>query len=164
MNKLLKKTRLHFRNFYFKVEKPLVFSQWLYESDTIEKELDEKDYLTLISFNYNNTDEVCDAQILIRELYNSAHENLLHIDRANEIIELSLNSDIELAKGCRLLADIVADGYDFVDEIFIGYASEFDRLGETDHYDERIKNDLMALSSKLEKEKQIKSKHRTPIS
>lgn len=131
--------------FYFGDENGERFSKWLYSSSQAEMELGNELYIDLAGCDFSSEDENKDAKQIIKRVLGEQ----LYKERAIDVARKMLGGEFEISAGCRKLADISMDTDSIVPISFVGYASEFDRLGETDFYNDRIREDLKKLLQSL---------------
>lgn len=131
--------------FYFGDENGERFSKWLYSSSQAETELGNELYIDLAGCDFSSEDESRDAKQIIKKILGER----LYKERAIDLARKMLCGEYEISAGCRKLADISMDTENIVPISFVGYASEFDRLGETDFYNDRIREDLEKLLQSL---------------
>jgi len=128
---------------------PKNFSGWLNENTKIEEEIGKNAYFELIEKNYNDHLAVIDARKIILKLYNDANADLKR-DYAIHALQQMLNNKFPLAKGCKILANLNADGCAFVPIVFAGYSSELNNLEQEEYYRDRIIKDSRNLLNTLE--------------
>jgi hypothetical protein len=147
MKKLPNEIQNHFRHFFFGEESTENFTKWLYNYSELEKAIGSEKYMSLLEINYRQRDDLYKAKQIVENIYDHDRPDQLFIDQVISIAEEMLKGSIALDDGCRRLAHISADGHNFVDSVFVAYADEFDRLGATDFYNERIIDDVKKLLS-----------------
>lgn len=145
MEKLPDDIQNHFRHFFFDEESTDDFTKWLYACIEIEKIIGSEKYMSLLEIDYRKRDDLYNAKQIVKNIYEHNQPEKLFIDQVIKIAKEMLNGLIALDDGCRKLAHISADGHDFVDSVFVAYATEFDRLKQTDFYNERIIDDVKKL-------------------
>lgn len=131
--------------FYFGDESGEEFSKWLYSSTQAEAELGPELFVDLAGCDFSNGSEGKDAREIIKRVLGEQ----LYKEQAIAVAKKILDGRLEMAVGCRKLADISMDTENLVPISFVGYASEFDRLGKTDFYNDRIREDLEKLLQSL---------------
>ena len=83
------------------------------------------------------------------KLYNDANADLKR-DYAIHALKQMLSNELPLAKGCKVLANLNADGCTFAPIVFVGYSSELGTPEKEKHYHDRIIKDSRDLLNTLE--------------
>ena len=138
-------TKKNFMAFYFDEMSLSAFKCWLRSDSELHEEIGHENYSNLINFNNNLDVDGKLVKTLIEEIYTSKQKSHIAYDRALSITQKMLNGEISLKKGCKILADMEMNGYDFIPPVFDGYDSEMDRLNNVDFY----KEDIIADAKKL---------------
>lgn len=136
---------LNISDFYFGDSPGDIFSKWLYSSRQAESELGTELFTEIASCDFSDNREIDDARRIIK----AALGDRLYKERAISVAKRMLSGEIDTSEGCRKLADLAMDAEEIVPIVFVGYASELDRLGDTGHYNERIRRDLEKLLQSL---------------
>jgi hypothetical protein len=82
-------------------------------------------------------------------LYRSYYGVPLEVDKTRLTLSKILMGELTIDNGCRVLADLCANGNNFIPNIFEGYSSEIERLGDYSFYKDRILNDVNKLLVEL---------------
>lgn len=136
---------LKISDFYFGDSSGDIFSKWLYSFQQAESELGTELFTEIASCDFSDDREIDDT----RRILKAALGDRLYKERAISVAKRMLNGEIDMPGGCRKLADLSMDAEEIVPVVFVGYASELDRLGDTGHYNERIRSDLEKLLRSL---------------
>lgn len=124
------------------------FEKWLYENDYLEK-FDEQIYMLLIDINYKDKEEVNIGKRKLKDLYKIHYDVPIEIDKTRLILNKIITGELAIDNGCRILADLCANGNSFIPIVFEGYSSEIERLGNYSFYKDRIIKDAKKLLVEL---------------
>ena len=138
-----------FMQFYFGIVSPKNFSEWLFKDTEIEKEIGKSAYFELIEKNYDDHLAVINTRKIVLRIYIASDADLKR-DYAIYALQQMLNNKLALAQGCKILADLNADGCSFIPIVFVGYSSELDTPEKGKHYHDRILKDSRDLLNTLE--------------
>jgi len=141
---LSKETAEHLRRFYFDEEPVETFETWLYQNKDLEDKIGKEFFLYIVSFDYSEKEKAKrhDLKEIIKDVYNSQKFDAIFMDQARIIAMAVLDQSCPVDIGCRKLANISENGHAFISEVFTSYSDEFDRLGSTDFYNDRIIVDI----------------------
>lgn len=152
MSNLSEKTSKNFRLFYFDEESAKDFEVWLYQNESLENEIGKEAFLNIVSFDFSQKNKENHHQLkgIIKDIYNSQQADAIIMDQAKAIAMSILDQSCPIDVGCRKLANISENEHTFVNRVFVAYSDEFDRLGSTNFYDNRIKDDVKKLLLHIE--------------
>lgn len=142
-----------FLQFFFDQLSARDFESWLYTAADVEKKVGAENYLELINFDYNKKEDVYRAKEIIRATYEHLSTEAIFRDRARLVAKSMLHGDLSIMLGCKILADLSMDGFEFVPGVFVAYSGEFDRLKESEAdeaYGERILRDVNLMLTSLQ--------------
>jgi hypothetical protein len=131
--------------FYFSDIELADFKRWLWSSNKIEGEIGADNYFKLIDLDLDTFDEIEKAKDYIKDIYRKLYHVDIRKDYVRLTLERMLSGKITITNGCKILADLAADGYTLVPIVFIGYSSELVNISAEQFYRERIINDVRKL-------------------
>jgi hypothetical protein len=141
-----------FFQFFFDQLPARDFESWLYTASDVEKKVGAENYLELVSLDYDTKEGVYRAKEIIRFTYDHLSTDTIFRDRARLVAKSMLDGDLSIVMGCRILANLSMDGFEFVPGVFVAYSGEYDRLKErvaNDAYKERILRDVHLMLADL---------------
>jgi hypothetical protein len=121
------------------------FEKWLYGNSEIESLVSESDYLELISINYRTQSSVHDAAKLLEKYFSLADYHDWYLRR---ILEKILKRDKNVEKYIVECYDLYCDGYNFLDNIALGYGLG---LSCPDEFNESVDDFYPAIELEAEK-------------
>jgi vacuolar-type H+-ATPase subunit I/STV1 len=93
------------------------FENWVYNSESLEKELTEDEYTDLISLNYNNSNSKQEVgKILSERLDEGKFETVRMINLLNSIIDRDGNE----GEAMTIMYDLYCKGYSFLEDLGLG--------------------------------------------
>lgn len=111
------------------------FEQWVYQSKSLENELDKNEYLDLISLDFRTSSAKYEIEKILKDKVNKGKfETLKLLNFLEDIIERKGEEVKALAK----MYDLYCDGYDFLQDLGLGIGLEIEvpyRWG-VNHYHE----------------------------
>ena len=136
---LAKKTKKMLRALYAEQSTQEEFTDWLYQTPGLEKELGEEWFQNLIEIDFRSEDGLGDARAIVEKIYGPG----LLLDRALDIALRAVESDLNLIDACHQLGRLHNQGCEEIPIEFVGYSSELSDNEEfLDHYKARIDKDL----------------------
>lgn len=141
MSHLSDNTKYNFLQFYFGDSTTDDFSNWLWNSSELEEEVGGEAYLSLIDLDFRSRDDVEKAKDIVSNIYNSDCDNAIVYDKVLLSLESMIENRISLKEGCKVLADLSLEGYEFIPTSFVGYSSELDSSNDEEFYKDRIISD-----------------------
>lgn len=92
----------------------LDFEQWVYDSDFLKKEMQEDDYLYLISLNYQTTQSFYNLEkILVKYIDYGKLETI----KMNALLDSIINKDNNAANSIIRIYQLSCDGYSFLSDL-----------------------------------------------
>lgn len=101
-------------------------------------------FLKLVSLDYDSDSDLVEAKRIVAELFPRVFACPILAVQVRFIATGMLSRTISLEDGCRMLAELREDDGKSIPIIFVGYASEIDRVGLS-YYKDRILDDTRLL-------------------
>lgn len=133
--------------------------QWVYATPALEAALTPAEYLALISLDFRDRHAQHEASKLVAAIYDAHRPGLLAYDRARRLAQGMLAGEINVVAGARALAALYHDDHEWIPVAFVGIASEFDSLPDSQTYP---RWDPRALAERLRGAKERERYYRAP--
>lgn len=158
MKNLSERSKKSFLKFFSGELSPTAFASWIYSTENLEDELGAEYFFDLIDLDFRKISDVEKARNKVAELYNAEMENAIIYDLVESVLNRMLAGTLPFSLGCKTLADLNVNGFDFIPDVFIGYSSEMLDEKSIEFYKDRISGDAQLLLLKLKENRNERSR------